>query len=76
MHGKEKDVLRQIQELFCLREFVVSSDLRSALTLQMIEMARSRLIFGTLQVWHCCGSLSRAPSKQGITVFVQGDSLF
>ena len=30
MHGKEKDVLRQIQELFCFREFVVSSDQRSA----------------------------------------------
>ena len=31
MHGKEKDVLRQIQELFCLREFVVLiSDLRFA----------------------------------------------
>ena len=30
MHGEEKDVLRQIQELYCLREFVVSSDPRSA----------------------------------------------
>ena len=24
IHSKEKDVLRQIQELFCLREFTVS----------------------------------------------------
>ena len=30
MHGKEKDVWRQIQELFCIREFAVSSDPRSA----------------------------------------------
>ena len=30
MQGKKKDVLRQIQVLFYLREFVVSSDLRSA----------------------------------------------
>ena len=30
MQGKEKDVLLQIQELFCIREFVVSFDLRSA----------------------------------------------
>ena len=30
MHSKEKDELRQIQELFCLREFIVSSDPRSA----------------------------------------------
>ena len=33
MHGKEKDVLRQIQEISCLREFAVSgsaSDPRSA----------------------------------------------
>ena len=29
MHGEEKDVLRQIQELYCLREFVVSFDPRS-----------------------------------------------
>ena len=34
MHGKEKDILRQIQELFVLIEFVVSSasDLRSPQT--------------------------------------------
>ena len=30
MHGKEKDVWRQIKELFCIREFAVSSDPRSA----------------------------------------------
>ena len=30
MHGEEKDKLGQIQELYCLREFVVSSDPRSA----------------------------------------------
>ena len=30
MHGKEKDFLKQIQELFCLREFVVSYDPGSA----------------------------------------------
>ena len=30
MHGEKKDVLRQIQELYCLREFVVSSDPGSA----------------------------------------------
>ena len=30
MHGEEKDVPRQIQDLSCLREFVVSSDPRSA----------------------------------------------
>ena len=30
MHSEAKDVLRQIQELYCLREFVVSSDHRSA----------------------------------------------
>ena len=30
MHGEEKDVLRQVQEFYCLREFVVSSDPRSA----------------------------------------------
>ena len=30
MHHKEKDVLRQIQEFFCFREFVVSSGPRSA----------------------------------------------
>ena len=29
MLGKEKDVLRQIQELFCLGEFILSSDPRS-----------------------------------------------
>ena len=30
MHHKEKDVLRQIQELFCVREFAVISNRRSA----------------------------------------------
>ena len=30
MHSKEKDELLQIQELFCLREFIVSSDPRCA----------------------------------------------
>ena len=30
MHAEEKDVLKQIQELYNLREFVVSSDPRSA----------------------------------------------
>ena len=31
VQGKEKHVLREIKELFCFREFVVSSDPRSAL---------------------------------------------
>ena len=35
MHGENKDVLRQIQELYCLREFVVSSDPKSALQTAM-----------------------------------------
>ena len=30
MHGKKKDVLRQIQEVFCLIQFIVSSIPRSA----------------------------------------------
>ena len=30
MHGEEKDVLRQFQELYCLREFAMTSDPRSA----------------------------------------------
>ena len=30
MHGEEKDALRQIKELYCLREFAVTSNPRSA----------------------------------------------
>ena len=48
MHGKGKDVLRQIRELFCLREFVVSSNQRPASDSQQaifLEESLNKVLF-------------------------------
>ena len=48
MYGKEKDLLRQIGKLFCLREFVVSSDpTRSAAEIHDSEESHDKVTFVT-----------------------------